>query len=88
MPNGEHIHESLAHVEYAMIAGNSDQGSCSEGGTRMVLLNTFKEAMSSPKADKWRAAANKEMDSLKQHKVYELIPATSVPSGAKTIGSS
>lgn len=61
-----------------MIIGNLEQGSCSEGET--VFPNTFKGAINSLQVDKWRAAAHKEMDSLKQPKVYELIPATSVPS--------
>lgn len=68
-----------------MITSNLDQGSCSEGET--IPPNTFKGAVNSLQVDKWRAAAHKEIDSLKRPKVYELIPAISVPSRAKTIES-
>ncbi|CAM9977613.1 unnamed protein product, partial [Ascophyllum nodosum] len=43
--------------------------------------------MSLPQAARWKAAADKEIASLKKHDVYELVPAPSVPDGQKLVGS-
>lgn len=53
LPDGWHMQQDVAYVEYAMIAGHSDQGSCSEEEI-VVLPNTLKEAMISPEADWWK----------------------------------
>ena len=36
---------------------------------------------------RWKAAADKEIASLKKHGVYELVPASSVPAGQNMVGS-
>ena len=53
----------------------------------VVIPNTFKEAMGLPEAALWKAASDKEMDSLKQHHVYDLVPSTSIPAGQRAVGS-
>jgi hypothetical protein len=40
---------------------------------------SWKDAMASPQADKWRAAADKEMEGCHQMGVWDLVPRTSVP---------
>ena len=43
--------------------------------------------MSLPQAARWKAAADKEIASLKKHGVYELEPACSVLAGQNVVGS-
>jgi len=43
--------------------------------------DTWKQAMASPEADKWKAAANKEMASIDEMGVWDLVPRASVPRG-------
>ncbi|HEV7735827.1 MAG TPA: reverse transcriptase domain-containing protein [Chlamydiales bacterium] len=56
-------------------------GSTEEGA------KTWKEAAESDEADQWRAAYQEEMDSLKKHDVWTLIPRSQVPKGRKVIKS-
>lgn len=44
---------------------------------------TWKEAQDGPDAKKWEEAYREEMKSLKEMKVYQLVPRTSVPTGQK-----
>ena len=48
---------------------------------------TYREAMESPDFEQWKAAMDKEMNSLKEHDVADLVPIQSLPPGAKPIGS-
>ena len=57
------------------------------GGSKLKVPNTFKEAISLLQAARWKAAADKEIASLKKHGVHELVLASSVPAGQKVIGS-
>ena len=57
------------------------------GGDKLKVPNTFKKAMSLPQGAQWKAVVGKEIASLKKHGVYELVPASSVPSGKKVVGS-
>jgi len=41
--------------------------------------DTWKQAMESPEAPKWRAATNKEMASIDEMGVWDLVPRSSVP---------
>ena len=43
--------------------------------------------MSLPQAARWKAAADKEITCLKEHGVYELVPASSVLAGQKVVDS-
>ena len=55
------------------------------GGEKERIPNTFKEAMSLPKAGK--EAADKEIHSLEKHSVYELVPMSFVASSQKVVGT-
>ena len=48
---------------------------------------THNDAINSPEHKEWKVAIVKEMNSLKEHQVYELVPITSVPKDNKIIGS-
>ncbi|KAF7372227.1 Copia protein [Mycena venus] len=48
---------------------------------------TWKQAQNSPFANEWREAYQVELDSIKLHGVYELVPRESVPTGRKIIRS-
>ena len=43
--------------------------------------DTWKQAMASPEAAKWKAATNKEMASIDEMGVWDLVPRSSVPRG-------
>lgn len=47
----------------------------------------WKQAQNSPFAEEWRKAYQAELDSIKLHGVYELVPRESVPLGCKVIRS-
>ena len=51
----------------------------------IAIPNTFKEATESPQATKWKEASDKEMASLDQHEVFELVSSAFVPSEHKVI---
>ena len=51
------------------------------------IPNTYDEAMSSPQREKWKEACSKEMDNLRKHNVYNLVPLSSVPKGEKILGT-
>lgn len=51
------------------------------------IPKSFYDAMKTPEASLWRAAADKEMDSLHELKVYKLVPRSTVPPGQKIINS-
>ncbi|CAN0181201.1 unnamed protein product, partial [Laminaria digitata] len=48
---------------------------------------THTDAINSPEHKEWKSTIDKEMNSLKEHQVYELVPITSVPKDNKIIGS-
>ena len=85
--------EDIAHqtknasfnVEYAHVATNA-LGNFSGGENKEQIPNTFKEAMTLPQAARWMAS-DKEIASLENHGVYELVPITSVPNGQKVVGT-
>lgn len=54
-------------------------------GVCFLTSNTFKEAMALPEAARWKAASDKGMESLRPHKVYDLVP--SIPPSQKAISS-
>ncbi|CAB1098893.1 unnamed protein product [Ectocarpus sp. CCAP 1310/34] len=43
--------------------------------------------MSSPQREEWKGACSKEMDNLRKHNVYNLVPLSSVPKGEKILGT-
>ncbi|CAM9765973.1 unnamed protein product, partial [Ascophyllum nodosum] len=51
------------------------------------LPNTFKKAMGLPQAARWKTASDKEITSLEERGVFNLVPITSVPAGHKVVGT-
>eukprot|EP00752_Nemacystus_decipiens_P002765 g2583.t1 len=49
--------------------------------------NTFKQAMASPFRSKWKGAMEKELQSLMDHEVADLVTVDTLPPGASPIGS-
>ena len=43
--------------------------------------------MELPEAERWTAAMNKEMDSLRINRVFDLVSQHKIPAGLKSIGS-
>ena len=81
-----HLENASLFAEYAYVS-TASAGNHSRGGDKLKFPNTFKEAMSLLQAARWKAAADKEIASLKKYGVYELLPASSVPAGQKVVGS-
>ena len=76
----------LTYAEYSYAATNV-QIQRLEGAKVLIIPNTFKEAMALPEAARWKAVSDKDMESLRAHKVYDLLPTTSIPIGQKAISS-
>ena len=81
-----HLENASLFAEYAYVSTPS-AGNHLGGGNKLKVLKTFDKAMSLPQAARWKAAADKEISSLKKHGVYELVPVSSVPAGQKVVGS-
>lgn len=52
-----------------------------------ILPNIFEEVIDLPAKMQWKATSDKEVAYLKMNSVYTLLPATSITSGHKIIGS-
>ncbi|HEV7738455.1 MAG TPA: reverse transcriptase domain-containing protein, partial [Chlamydiales bacterium] len=88
----ESVHEEREEEEeegeyFALLDedGETEEEGCygsTEEGAR-----TWKEAAESDKAEQWKAAYQEEMDSLKKHNVWTLVPRSQVPKGRKIIKS-
>ena len=83
--NGDPFVSSRAFV-YATGAP-AHKGISEEGNQPLKIPNSYKDAVKSPQWIDWQGAIQMEMDSLKQHDVYELVNISSVPKGEKIIGS-
>ena len=81
-----HHMEMLTYAEHSYAATNVQLKS-SEGEKVLIIPNTFKEAMALPEAARWKVASDKEMESLRAHKVYDLEPITPIPTEQKAISS-
>ena len=62
-------------------------GILEETNQAIKIPNTYDEAMSSPQREEWKEACSKEMDNLRKHNVYNLVPLSSVPKGEKILGT-
>ena len=62
-------------------------GILEETNQAIKIPNTYDEAMSSPQREEWKGACSKEMDNLRKHNVYNLVPLSSVPKGEKILGT-
>ena len=78
---------SLAPAPTSAPATAASKESCLRGGEKKRIPNTFKEAMSLPKAAYWKEAADKEIQSLEKHGVYELVPMFFVLSSQNVVGT-
>ena len=74
-PNVAHMDATLGFTEYAYAVG----------AVQPDVPRTIQEARASPDAAKWNAAAEREMKSLNDRKVYKLVPRSAVPPGRKRI---
>ena len=72
-----HMDATLGVTEYAYAVG----------AVQPDVPRTIQEARASPDAAKWNAAAEREMKSLNNRKVYKLVPRLAVPPGRKRIKS-
>ena len=52
-----------------------------------VVRNTYAQAMASPQTEEWEAAMRKELKSLDEHEVADIIPFTKVSPGRSIIGT-
>ena len=69
VPDVAHRDGVFRFTEYAYAVGTSQPG----------VPKTMQEARAMPDAAEWEAAANREMMSLKERKVYKLAPRKVVP---------
>ncbi|CAB1114413.1 unnamed protein product [Ectocarpus sp. CCAP 1310/34] len=58
-----------------------------ETNQAIEIPNTYDEAMSSPQHEEWKGACSKEMDNLRKHNVYNLVPLSSVLKGEKILAA-
>ena len=73
-------------IEYVNVATNALRSFSGEENKEQVL-NTFKEAMTLPQAARWKVPSDKEIASLENYGVYELVPITSVSNRQKNVGT-
>lgn len=76
-PDVAHRDGTFGFTEYAYTVGT----------TQPNVPRTIKEARATPEAAQWNAAAEREIASLKDRKVYKLVPRSAVPAGRKRINS-
>ena len=81
-----HLDNASLFTENAYVS-TASTGNHSGGGDKLKVPNIFKEAMSLPQAARWKAAADKDIASLKKPGVYEIVPASFVPARQKVVGS-
>ena len=79
-------HKIQILLEYALATTNLLSENRSDGEVK-TIPNTLKEAMETPQAAKWKEVADREMESLGNHKVFDLVSSVSVPSEKKVIGT-
>ena len=72
-------------VEYVCATTNVQRYSVGE--KMEVIPNPFKEAITLPAKEHWKATSDKGVASLKKNNVYTLVPAIAVPIDHKIIGS-
>ena len=73
-------------AEFAYASSNTQLHSHSPQGT-VTDPESYQQAMKLPEAERWKEAAQKEIKSLQDLKVYTLVPISNVPQGQNAIGS-
>ena len=74
-----HSKDMQSFVEYALTATNTQLNRRLEGEKVATIPSTFSEAMKLPEAARWKAVTIKEMSSLKDLGVYNLVPISTIP---------
>ena len=78
----------LSYKAFAYATSSLHDKRFSEEEKRVLQIpRTCTDGINSPEHKKWKIAIDKEMNSLKDHDVYDLVPITSVPHDNKIIGS-
>ena len=85
-PDVEHRDGMHRFAEFAYAASNTQLHSHSPPGT-VTVPESYQEAMELPEAELWKEAAQKEIKSLQDLKVYTLVPKSNVPKGQNGICS-
>ena len=68
--------------------GSCDHTGLSEETDRAIAIpNRNQDAINSPQSEQCKESIDQEIDTLKEHEIYYLVPTTSVPKGQKSIGS-
>ena len=68
--------------------GSCDHTGLSEETDRAIAIpNRNQDAINSPQSEQCKESIDQEIDTLKEHEIYYLVPTTSVPKGQKIIGS-
>ena len=84
--DGAQEHRMEVYLNCALDAGNPVCEHSSDGEV-ITIPNTFKDAMESPQATKWKETTNKQMDSFQKHAVFDLVSPDSVPPEQKVVGT-
>lgn len=87
--SGKHVHMAMAALCGMQPGGDmtfTDPQMVHAVSTALAQLQeltpeTWKQAMASPEAPKWKSAANAEMASIDDMDVWDLVPRSSVPRG-------
>lgn len=78
------MYKQESSVEYIYATPNTSRRS--EEEKVEIVPKTFKEAMNLPANVQWKSTPDKEVVSLKNSNVHNILPATSVPGGHRVIG--
>ena len=76
-PDVAHRDGTFGFTKYAYVVGTTQEN----------VPRTIEEARATPEAAQWNAAAEHKIASLKDDKVYKLVPHFAVPAGRKRINS-
>jgi hypothetical protein len=87
--NGKHVHMAMSALCGMLPGGDmtfTEPQMVHAVSTALAQLQddtpaTWKQAMASPEASKWKAAADKEMTSIDEMGVWDLVPRVSIPRG-------
>jgi hypothetical protein len=87
--SGKHVHMAMAALSGMQPGGDvtfTEPQMVHAVSTALAQLQdetptTWKQAMASPDASKWKAALDKEMASIDEMEVWDLVPRVSVPRG-------
>lgn len=76
-----------SHAYTYATCGVEQHGLLEETSQVIKIPETYAEAMESLQREEWKGACGNEMDSLRKHHVYTLVPLNSVPKGEKILNT-